>query len=117
MATFGALSSSPAVAEQAAADRPEPSIASLMPAANGSCPKAETPVYDASKKSKTKAKRVARTELHARLDNSSHTRLKIASARLGRSQQEIVAAAIDTYLDHIEQDLLNGCRCMRNARG
>ena len=29
----------------------------------------------------------------------------------------IVSAAIDAYLDYIEGDVLNGCRCMRNARG
>jgi hypothetical protein len=64
-----------------------------------------------SAKKKVRAK--ARKELHARLDITSHTRLKIAAARLGRSQQEIVEVAIDTYLDQIESD----CRCMQNVRG
>jgi predicted DNA-binding protein len=58
-----------------------------------------------------------RTELHARLDNMSHKRLKIAAAQLGRSQQEIVATAIDAYLEYLEVDALNNCRCMQNARG
>lgn len=64
-----------------------------------------------------KSKSGPRTELHARLANASHRRLKVASARLGRSQQEIVSAAIDVYLDYIEDEVLKGCRCMRNARG
>ena len=80
-----------------------------------SCPNIKLPPEFASEGKKSKSG--PRTELHARLANTSHKRLKIASARLGRSQQEIVSAAIDAYLDYIEGDVLNGCRCMRNARG
>ncbi len=58
-----------------------------------------------------------RIELHARLDSASHKRLKIAAARLGRSQQQIVAEALDAYLEHLEVETLNECSCMYNARG
>jgi len=66
-----------------------------------------------SKKSSTKE----RSEFHARLDAVSHKRLKIAAAQLDRSQQEIVATAIDAYLEYLEGEALNNCRCMQNARG
>lgn len=68
-----------------------------------------------SEKTKTRGK--AKTELHARLDSMSHKRLKIAAAQLGRSQQELVTAAIDAFLDNLEDNAMRNCRCMQNARG
>jgi predicted DNA-binding protein len=68
-----------------------------------------------SEKTKTRGK--AKTELHARLDSMSHKRLKIAAAQLGRSQQELVTAAIDAFLDNLEDNAMRNCSCMQNARG
>ncbi len=110
----------PPPAPAPAAAYPQPaksghSTDTIAPQVAASCPNIKLPPEFA--RDGKKAKSGPRTELHARLANTSHKRLKIASARLGRSQQEIVSAAIDAYLDYIEGDVLNGCRCMRNARG
>ena len=119
-------------------DRPEPQIhdtvrtvaddkpeARLEPVVTGW--QAKEPRADTSKcpnrepcldiKSQDKSKPGPRIELHARLDSASHRRLKIAAARLGRSQQQIVAEALDAYLEHLEVETLNECSCMYNARG
>lgn len=123
MAVFAAP---PSVAPEPVAP-PPPAPAYPQAAKSGHSKDTKTPQPDAScsniklppelTNDGKKSKSGPRTELHARLANASHKRLKIASARLGRSQQEIVSAAIDAYLDYIEGDVLNGCRCMRNARG
>jgi len=45
-----------------------------------------------------------RRQVHARVDGDLHLRLKIAAARLGRTQQDLVASAMDAYLSSIDGD-------------
>jgi hypothetical protein len=100
-------------------EREEPVVTRWQPEApraeTSSCckRKAELP-HLTDKKPKRGGKRI---ELHARLDSVSHKRLRIAAAQLGHSQQEIVVAAIEAYLEYLEDETLNDCSCMQNARG
>jgi hypothetical protein len=71
----------------------------------------------APKKTKAQGRTSAKTELHARLDGPTHKRLRIAAAQLDRSQQDLVAAAIDAYLDSLEVNAMRDCSCLQNARG
>jgi len=140
MATFGEPTGAhfaPPV-RQAAPDRPEPQISDTVRTVPDDKPEArqepvvtgwqaKEPCADMAKcsnrepnldiKALDKSKQGPRIEVHARIDSASHRRLKIAAARLGRSQQQIVAEALDAYLEHIEVETLNACSCMYNARG
>jgi len=48
-----------------------------------------------------------------RLDDERHLKLKLTSAHLHRSLQEIMIAALDGYLDQVGPAVMNGhCACL-----
>jgi len=49
------------------------------------------------------------------VENELHYRLKVAAARLDRTQQDLVASALDAYLSFIDEDVLVAARDTRNA--
>ena len=59
----------------------------------------------------------ARRNIHARLESDTHVRLKVAAARLGRTQQDIVASAVSAYLSLIEDNALSSVGSARDAGG
>lgn len=61
-----------------------------------------------------------RARLTLRLDETRHLRLKLTSAHLQRSLQEILTEALDRYLDQVSPEMLSSnCMCLaarvRNA--
>ena len=46
-----------------------------------------------------------RRHVHTRLEGFMHLRLKVAAARLGRTQQDLVTSAIDAYLSFLDDDV------------
>ena len=71
-------------------------------------------VVDSSAQAKPRPRAKAqRTQVTLRLDSSRHRRLKLTSAHLRVSQQDLVTAALDAYLNDISAELLNSdCTCI-----
>ena len=46
-----------------------------------------------------------RRQVHARVDNALHLRLRIAAIRSGRTQQGLVASALEAYLSFLDEDV------------
>jgi hypothetical protein len=56
----------------------------------------------------------ARARLTLRLDETRHLRLKLTSAHLQRSLQEILTEALDRYLDQVSPEMLSSnCVCLK----
>jgi hypothetical protein len=54
-----------------------------------------------------------RARVTLRLDEARHFRLKLASAHMQQSLQEILNAALDHYLDQVGPEILrDGCVCI-----
>jgi len=54
-----------------------------------------------------------RTRISLRLDDDRHLKLKLTSAHLHRSLQDILIAALDGYLDQVGPAVMNGnCACL-----
>lgn len=59
-----------------------------------------------------------RARLTLRLDEARHRRLKVTSAYLQRSQNDIIMAALDAYLEHVSPEILGSdCACLASAMG
>lgn len=48
-----------------------------------------------------------RRQVHARVDKELHLRLRIAAARGGRTQQDLVASALEAYLSFLDEDVFS----------
>jgi hypothetical protein len=46
-----------------------------------------------------------RRQVHARIEDELHLRLRIAAARGGRTQQDLVASALESYLSFLDEDV------------
>lgn len=46
-----------------------------------------------------------RRQVHARIEDALHLRLRIAAARGGRTQQDLVASALESYLSFLDEDV------------
>jgi len=54
-----------------------------------------------------------RARISLRLDDDRHLKLKLTSAHLHRSLQDILIAALDGYLDQVGPAVMNGnCACL-----
>ena len=59
-----------------------------------------------------KRDRLGRVKLSLRLDAERHTRLRLAAAHTGRRLQDVLTAALDSYLSEIAPTLQeHGCTC------
>ena len=57
----------------------------------------------------------ARVRLTIRLNETRHMRIKLASAHLKRSLQDIMTEAVDRYLDQVAPEMLSSnCVCLAN---
>ena len=48
-----------------------------------------------------------RHQVHARVEAELHLRLRIAAARGGRTQQDLVASALEAYLSFLDEDVFS----------
>ena len=46
-----------------------------------------------------------RRQVHARVEGALHLRLRIAAARGGRTQQDLVSSALEAYLSFLDEDV------------
>lgn len=64
----------------------------------------ELPRCESSPRAPVGASRLRR-QVHARIDNALHLRLRIAAIRSGRTQQGLVASALEAYLSFLDEDV------------
>lgn len=46
-----------------------------------------------------------RRQVHARIESDLHLRMRIAAARGGRTQQDLIASALESYLSFLDEDV------------
>lgn len=56
-----------------------------------------------------------RATVSVRLDTPDYLRLKLASAQLHRTIQDLISTALDDYLDRLGVESMRNCRCLRLA--
>lgn len=56
-----------------------------------------------------------RASVSVRLDTPDYLRLKLASAQLHRSIQDLISTALDEHLDRLGVESMRNCRCLRLA--
>jgi hypothetical protein len=59
---------------------------------------------------------IMRHQLHARVSPELHLRMRIAAARGGRTQQDLVSSALEAYLSFLDEDVYSPPCGARNAR-
>lgn len=56
-----------------------------------------------------------RHQVHARVPSELHLRMRIAASRSGRTQQDLVASALEAYLSFLDEDVYSPPCGARNA--
>lgn len=90
---------------------PEASVPNLAAAPSGGCGDKADRVREAIRSGKTGV--AARSAM--RLDPRRFIRLSLAAQKLQLSSQEVMVAALDTYMDTLEEEVFKDCACMKNG--
>lgn len=89
-----------------------PSSTPVSPkASSGGCGDKAAKVRDAIKSGKTAL--AARSAM--RLDPRRFIRLSLAAQKLDLNSQEVMVAALDTYLDALDEEVFSDCACMKKG--
>lgn len=97
----------------AQARREPPVHSESLPAASGRAillPRAAVSPATATRSSGEK-----RHQIHARVPSELHLRMRIAASRGGRTQQDLVASALEAYLSFLDEDVYSPPCGARNA--
>jgi hypothetical protein len=97
-----------------AATRTPPHPSPAIPITRASTPDSCRPAQE------TSPVRVAlpgRHKTSLRLNGEQKRRLKMASAQMARSQQNLMSAALDAYLDQLCATEMSHCACLRKRGG